>query len=214
MNKEIMHLNIEMVARQRNLFLLLTLVSVLSCFFLTVKIISLEEKVILVPGLHKEVWTNKDGVSASYLEEVTTMYIPFLLDLDSGSIDWKKEKLFLYVSRTDLSYMKSLANYFAEAKRKYAQFSLSTHFAIKNFVVNPKELTVEAHGQLTSHFGKKGVSTDPAIYRFKYEWVSGKLLIKEFVSLVKGNDGLERRAGTEDKKNANILEEAYDVTDE
>lgn len=211
MNKEIMTLNIETVARQRNLFLALSLMAVFSCTLLAIKLISSEEKIILVPGLNQEVWTNKDGVSASYLEEVSSMYIPFLLDLDSGCIDWKKDKLFQHVSRSDVRYMKELANYFALAKKQYSQFSLSTHFAVKSFVVNQKALTVEAHGQLSSHFGKRGVTSVPAIYRMHFEWVSGKLLLTEFVKLVKDEHGVKQK---EELIKENIETNDQEVSDE
>lgn len=190
MNKKIMSLNIEIVARQRNFFLILSAMAAFSSMMLAYKILTSEEKVILVPGLNQEVWTNKDGVSMSYLEEVSSMYIPFLLDLDSGCIDWKKEKIFKYVSRSDAGYMKALADYFALAKKQYSQFSLSTHFAVKNFQINQKDLVVEAHGQLTSHFGERGVTSIPAIYRLSFEWVGGRLLLTEFAKLSKDENGI------------------------
>jgi hypothetical protein len=46
------------------------------------------------PGLTQEVWTSDAGVSRSYLEETTAMFLPLLLDLNADSIDWKKEHLF------------------------------------------------------------------------------------------------------------------------
>ncbi|MBP7189646.1 MAG: hypothetical protein KA998_00150 [Rickettsiaceae bacterium] len=213
MNKKVMSLNIEMVARQRNLFLILSVMSVLSSMMLAYKVLTSEEKTILVPGLNQEVWTNKDGVSSSYLEEVSSMYIPFLLDLDSGCIDWKREKLFKYVSRSDAVYIKSLANYFASAKKQYSQFSLSTHFAVKNFKINQKDLTVEAHGQLTSHFGERGVTSMPAIYRLSFEWVSGRLLLTEFVKLSKDESGVDR-VGDEREEIEIIKQEVLDDNEE
>ncbi len=189
MNKEIMVLNIEMVSRQRNVFLILSIATIFCCLLLALKLVTTKERIVLVPGLNQEVWTTENEVSASYLSEVSSMYIPFLLDLDSGCIDWKRERLFKHVSQSDVRYMKELAQYFASAKKKYAKFSLSTHFAVKKFEVNEKTLTVEAHGQLTSRFGEKGVTSNPAVYRLNFEWVSGKLLLKEFVHLIKNQKG-------------------------
>jgi len=97
--------DIERVARQRNIFMFLSMVAISVCLILSVKLISSNERVILVPGLNKEVWTSNEGVSSGYLEEVTAMYLPLLLDLDHSSIDWKKEKLLAHVSQTDSSYM-------------------------------------------------------------------------------------------------------------
>jgi type IV conjugative transfer system protein TraE len=175
--------NIETVARQRNLFMLLCMLSMCICLILGIKIVRNSERVILVPGLNREVWASKDGVSSSYLEEVAAMYIPLLLDLDYTSIDWKKERLLAHVSQSDASYMQELTDYFARTKEKYRQFSLSSHFAVKKLETNPKELTVKAYGTLISRFGEKGFESTPAVYGLSFEWIGGKLLLQEFVKL-------------------------------
>ena len=177
--------NIERVARQRNIFIILCILSISACLMLSIKIITSNARTILVPGLNQEVWTSKNGVSASYLEEIATMYLPLLLDLDHTSIDWKKERLLAHVSQSDSAYIKSLTDYFARTKEKYKQFSLSTHFAVKKLETNPKELTVNAYGQLISRFGEKGFESIPAIYGLSFEWLGDKLYLKEFVKLTK-----------------------------
>lgn len=175
--------NIETVARQRNIFMFLCMLSMCVCLVLGIKILSNQERIILVPGLNQEVWASNDGVSSSYLEEAAAMYLPLLLDLDYTSIDWKKERLLSHVSQSDDAYMRELTDYFARTKDKYRQFSLSTHFAIKKLETNQKELTVKAHGTLISRFGEKGFETVPAIYGLSFEWIGGKLLLQEFVKL-------------------------------
>lgn len=175
--------NIETVARQRNVFMLLSMVSMCACLVIGVKLLTSQERIILVPGLNQEVWTSKNGVSESYLEETAAMYLPLLLDLDYTSIDWKKERLLSHVSQSDEEYMKLLVDYFARTKEKYKQFSMSTHFSVKKLETNPKELTVKAYGQLISRFGEKGFETIPAIYGLSFEWIGGKLLLQEFVKL-------------------------------
>ena len=136
--------NIETVARQRNIFILLCMLSMCVCLVLWIKILANRERIILVPGLNREVWAARGGVSSSYLEEVASMYLPLLLDLDYTSIDWKRERLLSHVSSSDAAYMKELTDYFARTKDKYKQFSLSTHFAVKKLETNQKELTVKA----------------------------------------------------------------------
>jgi type IV conjugative transfer system protein TraE len=180
MDKLVWQENIEVVARQRNGLLVLAVVAIFSGLLLSFKIASVKERIILVPGLNQEIWVTDSGVSRSYLEEVTAMYLPLLLDLSSETIDWKKEHLFKHVSQSDSAYMKSLAEYFARSKEKYKQFSLSTHFAIKNFEVNEKKLLVKASGQLVSRFGERGFQSESMSYLLQFEWKSGKLLLKEF----------------------------------
>lgn len=183
MNKQVYVGNIDNLTRQRNVFLALAIIAISSCLLLSLRLITTHDRVILVPGLQQEVWTNDEGVSSSYLEEVSSMYLPMLLDLDSGSIDWKRDHLMRYISHSDERYMKELSGYFAAVKAKYQQFSLSTHFAVKKFEVNSKELRVKAIGQLTSRFGERGIESLPATYGLGFEWVNGKLLLTEFVKL-------------------------------
>lgn len=191
--------NIDQVVRQRNFFLLLLLVVSLTCGGLVLKLNTTTDRVILVPGLNQEVWVANDGVSSSYLEEAASMYLPLLLDLTADSIDWKKEKLFVHVSSSEPKYMKSLNEYFARTKEKYKQFGLSTHFAVKSFVVNQKDMTVKASGQLISRYGERGFQSVPAEYGLAFEWVAGRLKLTEFIRLGKEeelkNQELEQRGG-------------------
>lgn len=173
--------NIDLVARQRNIFIAISMIALATSFLLAVKLASVNERIVLVPGLQAEVWTSDSGVSASYLEEVTAMYLPLLLDLELSSIDWKKERIMAHVSNQDEAYMKGLIEYFASVKAKCAQFSLSTHFALKKLETNPKGLSVKASGQLISRFGAGGFESVPANYMLSFEWLAGKLLLREFV---------------------------------
>lgn len=183
MNKQVFLGNIDQLTKQRNVFLILSIMAISSCFLLSWRLINTTDRVILVPGLNQEVWTTQEGVSSSYLQEVSSMYLPLLLDLDSGSIDWKRDHLMKYVSQSDGRYMQGIAEYFAATKAKYQQFSLSTHFAVKKFDLDQKRLLVKAHGQLTSRFGERGLETIPAVYRLGFEWVGGRLLLTEFVRI-------------------------------
>ncbi|MGC0372185.1 MAG: hypothetical protein DGJ47_000892 [Rickettsiaceae bacterium] len=179
--------NIELIARQRNLFIVLCLISFIITLVVSLKLFTRKERVILIPGLSQEVWVEDKGVSSSYLEESTNMYLPLLLDLDVDSIDWKRNRILAHVSKSDVNYIKSLSAYYARVKEQYKQFSLSTHFALKKLEINSKKLVVIAKGQLISRFGSGGFESEPADYRISFEWLSGKLLLKEFVQIRKGS---------------------------
>ena len=132
--------NIEKVARQRNLFLILTILLCTGSLGLSIKLLTGSEKVILVPGLRGEVWTSKAGVSKGYLEETSLMYLPMLLDLNPEVIDYKASIIFKYISQSDPAYMKNIQHYFAKSKEKYKKFGLSTYFSIKSLEVDVKNL--------------------------------------------------------------------------
>lgn len=173
-------INLEGLARQRNLFVGLSLLLSVSLMLVSIKLVTTDEKTILVPGLTQEVWTKEGGVSTSYLEEATLMYLPLLLDLNPEIIDHKASVIFKYVSQSDTSYMKKMQDYFADAAKKYRQFSLSTYFSVKNLELDAKKLQVKANGVLTSRCGEEGFETNKISYLLKYEWLGGKLRLKEF----------------------------------
>lgn len=183
MEKEIALLGIRDLSKQRNLFLILTIMLGASCCFLSFKILQSEERVILTPSLSQEVWVSNSGVSKSYLEETTLMYLPLLLDLSSEVIGYKAGVIFKYVSQSDPNYMQKLQQYFSSAKEQYSQFDLSTYFSVKNLEVDSKNLSVIANGTLASRYGQEGYAASPASYLVSYEWVGGHLRLKEFVKL-------------------------------
>jgi type IV conjugative transfer system protein TraE len=185
MQLNIRNQNIEIVARQRNIFIVLCMLSLICLLIVSLKLLSTHERTILIPGLNQEAWASDKGVSSSYLEETTVMYLPLLLDLDSTSIDWKRDRIMTYVSNSNELNLKLLTEYFARVKEQYNQFSLSTHFALKKLVTNPEQLKVKAYGQLVSRFGDRGFESEIAAYSLSYEWVAGRLLIKEFTKLSK-----------------------------
>jgi len=185
MQLNIRNQNIEIVARQRNIFIVLCMLSLICLLIVSLKLLSTHERTILIPGLNQEAWATDKGVSSSYLEETTVMYLPLLLDLDSTSIDWKRDRIMTYVSNSNELNLKLLTEYFARVKEQYNQFSLSTHFALKKLVTNPEQLKVKAYGQLVSRFGDRGFESEIAAYSLSYEWVAGRLLIKEFTKLSK-----------------------------
>ena len=180
MEKAVSLINLESISRQRNLFVGLTLLLSVSLMFVSIKLVRMDEKTVLVPGLTQEVWTKEGGVSASYLEESTLMYLPLLLDLNPEIIDHKAAVIFKYVSQSDASYMKRVQDYFADAAKKYKQFALSTYFSVKNLEVDTKRMLVKANGVLTSRYGEEGFETTKISYLLKYEWTGGKLRLKEF----------------------------------
>lgn len=180
MDLKIQKQNIEAISKQRNLFLGLSIASILSSLFLSFKISTMEQKIILVPGINREMAISKTGVSRNYLEEMSTMLLSLLLDLDFDSMNWKRERLFEYVSTSDPAYLKNLAAYFVKVKEQYQIFNLSTHFGCKKLKVDSKKMQVIASGILASHFGAEGFEKKTVHYRLNFEWLGGKLLLKEF----------------------------------
>jgi len=212
LEKELAIHNMEYLSRQRNLFLILTLTLSLIGAGLTLKLVTSDERVILVPGLSQEVWTNSGGVSKGYLEETTLMYLPLLLDLSSEVINHKAGLIFKYISQDRPEYMKKIQEYFADAKEKYGKFSLSTYFSVKNLEVDSKGLIVIANGTLSCRYGERGFESMPASYRLSYEWIGGRLRLKEFLKIK--SDKEKKQEQGESFKNDLIDRTATEMSDD
>jgi len=183
--------NIASVSKQRNLFLGISVASILSCLLLSFKISTMEQTTILTPGVNQKMAISSSGVSRSYLEEMSTMLLPLLLDLDFESIDWKRERLLEHVSGSKPSYLRDLGAYFAKTKKQYQVFNLSTHFGCKSYRTDSKKMQVIASGILASHFGAEGFKKKVVHYRLNFDWIAGRLLLKEFKLLNEEELGIE-----------------------
>lgn len=184
MEKEIAISNIKHISSQRNLFLLLTLALSITSASLAMKLLKTDQRTILIPGLSQEVWVENGGVSKSYLEESTNMYLPMLLNLNKDVINYNAGKVFKYISQSDPRYLNKLQEYFVDVKDKYTKFNLSTHFTTKNMEIDSKKLTVLIHGTLTVIYGENGFELIPKSYKLTFEWISGSLRIKEFLRVL------------------------------
>ena len=78
------------IIRQRNFFAGCTLLAVISNFLLVVKISSTTERIIMVPGITKDLSVEGSIVSESYLEETALLFASALLDLTADTISLKK----------------------------------------------------------------------------------------------------------------------------
>ncbi len=168
------------ITRQRNLFLLLTILLSLSSTLLSIKILVQEERIIMVPPLTSEVVISNRKVSSSYLEQMSMVFLNSLLDLSATDILHKRDLILKYTSNADSSFAKKINEYFAESLDKYKHFDLVTYFTVKNMEIDETTGEVIAHGTLTSRYGKHGFESTPTSYRLSFEFSGGYLRLKEF----------------------------------
>jgi type IV conjugative transfer system protein TraE len=172
------------IHKQRNLFLLLTILLSLSSTALSIKILLQEERIIMVPPLTSEVVISNRKVSSGYLEQMTMVFLNSLLDLSAADVLHKRDIILKYTSNSDSSFVKSINEYFANALEKYKNFDLVTYFTVKNMEIDETKGEVIAHGILTSRYGKHGFESTPTSYRLSFEFSGGYLRLKEFKAVV------------------------------
>jgi conjugal transfer pilus assembly protein TraE len=155
----------------------------LSSVFIAAKITSMSERVVLVPGITREMYVEDSLVSNSYLEETSLLFISALLDLTPTTIDAKKDMILKHVSKRSPASLKSLQSYFAESVGHIKKLQVSTFFAPKKIHVDSKKLEVITDGSLTSIFGKRGFEEKEVRFKLEFDYVGGRLLLKEFKEL-------------------------------
>ena len=180
MQEKILSDQAKMLAKQRGLFLILTLMLGFICCGLTLKLITTRDKTILVPGLAQEVWLGPGKVSEGYIEEVILMYLSMLLDLNKDVVGYKEALISKYISHSSTKYMKEIRQYFSHVKEQYKQFGLSTYFAVKSLEVNTSDNSVIAKGVLTTKFGDHGIDVKETSYFLSYDLAGSTLRLKEF----------------------------------
>ncbi len=176
------------ITKQRNLFLLLTILLTVSSSALSLKILIQEERIIMVPPLSSEVMISNRKVSSSYLEQMTMVFLNSLLDLSAMDILHKRDMILKYTSNSHPSFSKRINEYFADAAAKYKNFDLVTYFTVKNMEIDEGSGEVIAHGTLTSRYGKHGFESTPTSYRLSFEFSGGYLRLKEFNQPVDDQD--------------------------
>jgi type IV conjugative transfer system protein TraE len=170
----------EKVTKQRNLLLLLTIMLSITSMSLAIKILTQEERIVMVPGLASSISISSNKVSASYLEQMSFVFLSCLLDLTANDITHKRDLILKYTSHSDEKFSKRINEYFAEAMKKYQKFDLATFYTAKEMIVDEKKQEVIVHGLLTSRYGREGFDAIKQSYKLSYELVGGILRLKEF----------------------------------
>lgn len=183
------------ITKQRNLFLLLTILLAVSSSALSLKILIQEERIIMVPPLSSEVMISNRKVSSSYLEQMTMVFLNSLLDLSAVDVLHKRDMILKYTSNSHPSFSKRINEYFADSATKYKNFDLVTYFTVKNMEIDEGSGEVIAHGTLTSRYGKHGFESIPTSYRLSFEFSGGYLRLKEFNQVVDDKDKKQESKG-------------------
>lgn len=180
METSIVSTKVSQVIRQRNLFLTLVLGLALSNLLLALKLVTFDQRIILVPGLQQEMSVSNKQVSSSYLEQMAMVFLSALLDISPHDIQYKKALVLKSTSNSSRAYSKAINDYFAKAEEEYSHFNLATYFTVKNLQINQSDLQVVAHGILTSWFGKSGHEVKEVSYLMSFDYSGGVLRLKEF----------------------------------
>lgn len=187
------------ITRQRNFFAGCMGLAIIANFLLVGKLSSTTEKIIMVPGITKDLIVEGAIVSKSYLEETSLLFVSALLDLTADTIDFKKNIILKHASSRSEQSLQSLQQYFAIKEDEHKKFGLSTSFTPKQMQVDSKNLKVVIEGLLTSTFGKRGFEQNHVKYLMSFDYIAGHLRLKEFAQIkpkeIEGNKLKDKTKG-------------------
>jgi conjugal transfer pilus assembly protein TraE len=188
------------IIRQRNFFVGCTALVVAANFLLALKISTTAEKIIMVPGISREMTVAGSAVSQSYLEETSLLFASALLDLTPDTIDAKKNIILKHVSSSSGESLKLLQQYFADRAEEHKKFRLASFFAPQKMSVDSKNLRVIIEGVLTSSFGQRGFEQKNVKYLLSFDYAAGRLRLKEFTQIKPEDTSRERDPKKENPK--------------
>lgn len=180
MDTRVVASNMVKLIKQRNACLMLFLVMLSFNGLLTLKLVTSDEKTILVPSLQKALVVSGNKVDESYVEEMSLFYLNYLLNVTTSDLKYKRDLILKYTTSSSLA---KFIEYFQNIEAEYSKFDLATSFTVKNFEIDTKNLEVIATGLLSARYGKSGYETREVKYRLKLEYVGRVLKLKEFAKL-------------------------------
>lgn len=183
MEKTNFNKNIRNIEYQRNLFICLTIIALISIILLSIKNIYKDEKIILVPGLKNISWIKEKSVSETYIEEMSIMFLSLLLDISPHNVSYKKSLILSHLPSNNEKGNFSIKKYFLDIEEKYKKFSISSHFTPKNIDIDAENLTATASGILNNNFGKNGEEVSQEKYRLYFILERGSLKLKSFENI-------------------------------
>lgn len=177
------------VIKQRNELLVIMLVMLGIIVLLAIALASgfgRDERVIIVPpNMHAVGYVDKNGVSDSYLADMTRYYALMFLDVTPSDATAQINELLRYAAPESYGALKDQLLAQAVVLKKH---QLSLRFVPISTEVDSKALIADITGDLHFYVGKAEVNNLRVTYRAHYRLHNGSLLISGFNVLSKTGD--------------------------
>ena len=161
---------------QRNLFLGIAAILLVSNVLLAFCLIFRSEKtIILPPEVRSEFWSEGNRFSPQYLEEQAAYMTHLALDVNASNIKYNTNILLRYVETDQTSHFREQ---FEKQYRKLKQNNAATIWNIAEFVVFPDQNVVHVRGNLDRFIGSKQINSLQRTYEVSFGIKRGRLFLK------------------------------------
>lgn len=174
---------------QRNLFLGIAVILLLSNSLLSFCLIFRSEKtIILPPEVKSEFWSEGNRFAPQYLEEQAAYMTHLAMDINVSNIKYNTNILLRYFEAEQAAHFREQ---FEKQHRKLKQNAAATTWNISEFVVFPDRNTVHVKGNLDRFIGSKQISSLQRTYEVIFNVKRGRLFLKNIKLLGDENDKAE-----------------------
>lgn len=141
------------------------------------------DRITIVPaGFKQSFWIDKNGVSSSYLAEMTRYFATLKLNMTSESSDYQISQILKYTNPRTYGVLK--ANLIKETD-KLKNEGLTSVFYPVNVQVDVSNLKATITGDLSYFVGKQETNTYRVSYVAKYSYDSNRLYLDSFEEVQK-----------------------------
>lgn len=169
---------ITFLLRQRNLFLGIGGVLLISNLILASAVFLNDTKTILVPPeINRPIWIKNNTVSSSYLEEQAFFFASLFLNVSPESASHQREMILRHVSSDAHEKVKQ---FLLSEENRLKKEGLSLSFKPTSIVSNKNKMICTLSGLLTGFIGERRVLHDKKTYCFEFCFTNGFLKILSF----------------------------------
>jgi conjugal transfer pilus assembly protein TraE len=178
---DIAHGRSQALLKQRNMLAVLVLTLIGLMMVIIMLFMTRDREVILQPVLSRPLTISSAGVTADYLEMVTRDVSSVALNRSPDSLPYWMEEILKVVHPSAYGRVKTaLVKIVDEQKGS----DVSQAFSMSGMKVDPKALTSEVSGLVTTFAGNKVISQVKKTFRFRWAYSGLTLSLTEFGELV------------------------------
>lgn len=165
---------------QRNIFIALTFLLVISQVILSIFLFWKNERIIIVPPvIEKEFWVEANTISATYLEQFGYFLGKLVLEKSPQSAQTQRTIVLRHV---DPAYYGILNKKLIEEEQKLSKQGASYVFYPIDVQADPKGLKVLITGDRIFYIAGKPISTERESYILSFSSAGSRLLLKEIAA--------------------------------
>lgn len=144
---------------------------------LAMRLVGSEKTVLVPPTINKSFWVSSQAVSKEYLEEMAYWYAGLALNITPSVSDYQNELFLKYAAPSEHGRLQAEMGARAEFLKKN---STSTQFAVREILVDEKNMRVALSGTLHTWVSDKKAGERNAVFMVGFKYMNGKLYVSDF----------------------------------